>query len=98
MYWERGSPPLPILPEELVERRRQLSEKLHRSNEKRIEGLIEHLDLKEQLIAQMQKGLEDYAETITQQATDIEGYENALRLGHQRIFDPNDPNSPRCNG
>ena len=39
------------------------------------EILKDRLDLKEQMIAQMQQGLEEYAETITQQARDIEGYE-----------------------
>ena len=55
----------------------QLSEKLRRSDEKRIEGLQEHLDLKDQLIAQMQRGLEEYTEIITEQARDIQFYEQA---------------------
>ena len=55
----------------------QLSEKLRRSDEKRIKGLQEHLDLKDQLIAQMQRGLEEYTEIITEQARDIQFYEQA---------------------
>ena len=49
----------------LMEQYCQLSAKLSRSYEERIEGLIDHLDLKDQRIAQMQQGLEEYAETIT---------------------------------
>ena len=62
----------------LMEKYVQLSEKLRRSDAERIEGLIEHLDLKEQRIAQMQRVLEEYAETITQQAREIQSYEHGV--------------------
>ena len=56
----------------------RLHEKTHEIVDFRIQLLKDRLDLKEQMIAQMQQGLEEYAETITQQARDIEGYEHAL--------------------
>ena len=55
----------------------QLVEELQRVHKERIEGLIEHLDLKDQLIAQMQRGLELYTETITDQARDLQFYQQA---------------------
>ena len=55
----------------------QLSEELVRLQEDHIKILQDRVDLKEQMIAHMQQGLEDYAETITQQARDIDGYEHA---------------------
>ena len=61
----------------LLEQYYQLVEELQRSHEKRIEGLTEHLAIKDRLIAQMQRGLEEYSETITQQARDIQFYEQA---------------------
>ena len=64
----------------LMEQYCQLSAKLSRSYEERIEGLIDHLDLKDQRIAQMQQALEEYAETITKQVRDIEWQERKARL------------------
>ena len=58
----------------LLEQYYLLVEELQRAHEERIKGLTEHLAIKDRLIAQMQQGLEEYAETITQQARDIEIY------------------------
>ena len=67
-----------------AERFDQLNKELDRLHDEhtkllkgRIEILHDCLDLKEQMIAQMQQGLEEYAETITQQARDIDGSEHA---------------------
>ena len=61
----------------LLEQYYQLVEKLQRSHEKEIEGLTEHLAIKDQLLAQMQRGLEEYTEVITEQAATIQVYEQA---------------------
>ena len=61
----------------LLEQYYQLLKELQRSHEKRIEGLTEHLAIKDRLIAQMHRGLDDYTETITQQTRDIQFYEQA---------------------
>ena len=55
----------------------RLAEQLFRSYKVQLKILHGDLDLKDQLIAQMQRGLEEYAETITQQARDIQFYEQA---------------------
>ena len=44
----------------------QLVEELQRVHKERIEGLIEHLDIKDQLNAQLQRELEDYADKIAE--------------------------------
>ena len=61
----------------LLEQYYQLVAELQRSHEKRIEGLTEHLAIKDRLIAQMHRGLDDYTEIITEQARDIQFYEQA---------------------
>ena len=61
----------------LLEQYYQLIAELQRSHEKRIEGLTEHLAIKDRLIAQMHRGLDDYTEIITEQARDIQFYEQA---------------------
>ena len=58
----------------LTEERCRLCEELCQSYKEQIEIGKDRLDLKDQRIAQMQQGLEDYAETIAQQARDIELY------------------------
>ena len=59
----------------LLEQYYQLVEKLQRSHEKETEGLTEHLAIKDQLLAQMQRGLEEYTKVITEQAATIKFYE-----------------------
>ena len=44
----------------------QLVEELQRVHKERIEGLIEHLDIKDQLNAQLQRELEDYVDKIAE--------------------------------
>lgn len=61
----------------LLEQYYQLVDDLQRSHEKRIEGLTEHLAIKDRLIAQMKRGLDMYTETIEEQARDIQFYEQA---------------------
>ena len=60
-----------------AEDRERLYEKLCRLHEKQTKILQDRLALKEQLIAQMERGLEMNAEIITEQARSIEFYEQA---------------------
>ena len=48
--------------------------------EDHIKILQDRIALKDQMLAQMQQGLEEYAETITQQAKEIEWKETQARL------------------
>ena len=63
----------------LYEKICRLHEKRIKGLEKRIKGVQDHLDIKDQLIAQMQLGLEQYTEVITEQASSIETLQDALR-------------------
>ena len=58
----------------LLEQHFRLVDDLQRVHEKRMEGFQEHLDIKDRLIAQMQRALDMYTETIEEQARDIQFY------------------------
>ena len=58
----------------------RLLERIVQQGEEQIKLLHDRLDLKDQRIAQMQHGLEDYAETIMRQAKEIEWKETQARL------------------
>ena len=81
----------------LLEQYYQLVEELQRSHEKRIEGLTEHLAIKDRLIAQMKRGLDDYTEIITEQAADLQFFERE-RSAKEQPFGVTDVRPGRAPG
>ena len=63
-----GGKRIPVTGERATQREHyfQLVEELQRVHKERIEGLIEHLDIKDQLNAQLQRELEDYVDKIAE--------------------------------
>lgn len=55
----------------------RLLERIVQQKEEQIEILHDRLDLNVQMISHLHRGLDDYTETITQQARDIQFYEQA---------------------
>ena len=81
----------------LLEQYYQLVDDLQRSHEKRIEGLTEQLAIKDRLIAQMKRGLDDYTEIITEQAADLQFFERE-RSAKEQPFGVTDVRPGRAPG